>query len=134
MKRHLAVLASLLGVLATSVAACSGERSGSGLGEPIRVRNGAFKLGALPGPLGPGPGVTVTAIESASTVLRPGQGEKTLGGRASIGTVAVAVGLAELAAPRSSGSGYWVFPAEGPDPLNNNELGWQALVCHRGRA
>jgi len=120
------LLFMLLGLAAAfTFAACSGEKAESGLGEPIRVRNAAFKEGRLPGaPPAPvaGPGVAVTAIETASTVLRPGQGEKTLTGRASVGTVAVAVGLAGL------GRGYWVLPVEGPDPLNNGELGWQVLL------
>jgi hypothetical protein len=114
-------------VLATAFAfaACSGEKAGSGLGEPIRVRNGVFKEGPLPGAppaATPGPGASVTAIETAGTVLRPGQGEKTLSGRASVGSVAVAIGLAGF------GTGYWLLPVEGPDPLNGGELGWQALL------
>jgi len=123
--KTLLVYIALAAALFTTVAACSGEKSESGLGEPLRVRNGVFKEGPLPGSAPqtpPGPGVTVTAIETASTVLRPGQGEKTLGGRASPGAVAVAVAVAGL------GRGYWLLPVDGPDPLNNNELGWQALV------
>lgn len=123
-RRFLFVLALAATVIAL-VAACSGEKSESGLGEPLRVRNGVFKEGPLPGlppAAAPGPGVSVTAIETASTVLRPAQGEKTLTGRASVGTAAIAIAIAGV------GRGYWVLPVDGPDPLNNGELGWQALV------
>lgn len=121
MKRAWIALVLALGAM---FAACSGESSTSGLGEPMRVRNGVFKEGPLPGlpPVAGGPGLAITAIESASTVLRPGQGEKTFTGRASVGAVAVALALA------GEGRGYWLLPVEGPDPLNNGELGWQALV------
>lgn len=120
--RLVAALALLLvGLVA---AACSGEKSESGLGEPLRVRNAVFKEGPLPGapPDAPAGGVSVTSIETASTVLRPGQGEKTLNGRASVGTVAIAVGLVGL------GRGHWLLPVDGPDPLYAGELGWQLLV------
>jgi hypothetical protein len=119
------LLAIVLAVATAAFVACSGEKSESGLGEPIRVRNGVFKEGPLPGAPpapGPGPGTSITAIETASTVLRPGQGEKTLAGRASVGSVAIAIAVAGL------GRGHWLLPVDGPDPLNNGELGWQALV------
>lgn len=111
----------------TLLAHCESTRSESGFGEPLRVRNGVFKEGALPGtppvPSDQAPrGLAITAIETASTVLRPGQGEKTLGGRASVGTTAVAITMAGF------GRGYWVVGVDGPDPLNGGELGWQALV------
>lgn len=118
----LAALALALAVLA----ACSGESGKSGLGEPLLVRNATFKEGPLPGAPatdgGDSDGVTITAIETSSTVLRPGQGEKTLTGRASVGAVAVALALGDL------GHGYWLLPVDGPDPLNNGELGWQVLL------
>jgi hypothetical protein len=110
----------LLLLLFVTFMACSGEKSPSGFGEPIRVRNGVFKEGALPGATPGAP--AITAIETSSTLLRPGQGEKTLGGRASPGSVAVAVALNGL------GRGYWLLGVDGPDPLNNNELGFQALI------
>lgn len=113
MKRSVALLLVLL-------ASCGGERSPSGLGEPIRVRNGVFKDGPIPASADPSP--SITAVEMSSTVLRPGQGEKGITGRASPNAVAVAVGIGGL------GSGYWLIPVEGPDPLNNGELGFQAAA------
>lgn len=100
--------------------ACEGERALSGLGEPIRVRNGVFKEGPLPSSADPSP--AITSLEIASAVLRPGQGEKSVSGRASPNAVGVAVAIGGL------GSGYWLLPVEGPDPLNNGELGWSALA------
>jgi hypothetical protein len=105
-------------VLLALLVSCAGERSPSGIGEPIRVRNGVLKEGPLPA----GPGPAITAIETASTVLRPGQGEKTLSGRASPGASAIALALG------GRGNGYWLVGVDGPDPLNAGELGWQALV------
>lgn len=118
-------LVTMVAIVALALGACSGEASKSGSGEPIVVRGAVFKEGILPGtPPAPTPssGVSITAIETASTVLRPGQGEKTLTGRASVGSVAIAVALVGL------GTGYWLLPVDGPDPLNNDELGWQLLL------
>lgn len=123
------VFASLLALapLAIGFLACTGEPSIAGLEEPIRVRNGVFKEGPLPGsPPDPngsnGAPPLVTAIETPSTILRPGQGEKTLAGRTSPGTTAVALGFADL------GTGYWLIQVDGPDPLNAGELGFQAVL------
>jgi hypothetical protein len=111
--------------LALSLFACSGEKSETGLGEPLRLRNASFKSGDLPGDL-PAPvprsSPIVTSFETASTVVRPGQTEKGLLGRASPDAVAVGIRFADV------GSGYWVFPVDGPDPQNNGELTWQSVA------
>jgi hypothetical protein len=127
MGRGLAIVLAILGFvlsLALSLLACSGEPSESGLGEPLRLRSATFKSGELPGeapsPMASTP--SITSFESASTVVRPGQTEKAILGRASPDAVAVGVRFADL------GSGYWVFPVDGPDPQNNGELGWQTLA------
>ncbi|NOU32956.1 MAG: hypothetical protein HOO96_34070 [Polyangiaceae bacterium] len=120
----MAWIASTLVAIAAAVS-CSGERATLGLEEPIRVR-ATFKEGPLPGASpttldgGPAALPTVTAYESASTVVRPGQAGKVLSGRTTPGAVAVAVRFADL------GSGYWVLPVGGPDPQNGGELVWQA--------
>lgn len=125
MRRALAWLAFALLAFAAAVS-CSGERATLGLEEPLRVRAATFKEGALPGTLpaaldgGPTALPAVTAYESASTVVRPGQAGKVLSGRTTSGAVAVAVRFADL------GSGYWVLPVGGPDPQNGGELVWQA--------
>ncbi|MBX3225865.1 MAG: hypothetical protein KIT84_30190 [Labilithrix sp.] len=95
--------------------ACSGVEARSGLDEPLQVRGGSFKSGALPGGA---ERPEVTAIESASLVLRPGQTEKAVLGRTSTDAAAVAVRFADL------GTGYWVIPVGGPDPSNGGELEW----------
>lgn len=110
-------------VLFLFLLACSGQKQESGLGEPLRVQNGVFKEGALPGTISDAGGrLTITAIDTASTVLRPGQGEKTLSGRAAVGTVAIGLAFG------SAGNGWWLLPVDGPDPLNAGELGWNAIV------
>lgn len=115
----LAVVA-LVASLALSLFACSGEHAETGLGEPLRLRAATFEAGDLPGSSAMFP--RVTSFETASTVVRPGQTEKGLLGRASPDAVAIAIRFVDL------GSGYWVFPVDGPDPQNNGELIWQTVA------
>ena len=125
MKAHLGwplLLAGVLFCAQVGLASCSGESGTLGLDEPVRVRGGAFKTGPLPG-TAPGLGQArpeVTAYESASTVVRPGQSGKVLSGRTTPEAVAVAIAFGDL------GGGHWVLPVGGADPLNAGELGWQA--------
>jgi hypothetical protein len=123
--RLLVLAAALVAMLATTAIACSGERSETGLYEPLRLRNASFKSGDLPGEA-PAPASTssptVTSFETASTVVRPGQTEKGLLGRASPDAVAVGLRFADL------GTGYWVLPVDGPDPQNDGELVWQVVA------
>ena len=74
--------------LALSLFACSGE--------PLRVRAAAFKAGDLPASAAMYP--SVTSFETASTVVRPGQTEKGLLGRASPDAVAIAIRFADVGA------------------------------------
>jgi hypothetical protein len=123
MGRGLAVVLAIgafVASLALSLFACSGEPSETGLGEPLRLRSATFKSGDLPASTAMYP--LVTSFETASTVVRPGQTEKGLLGRASPDAAAIAIRFADL------GSGYWVFPADGPDPQNNGELIWQTVA------
>jgi hypothetical protein len=106
--------------LAIALAACSGVEARAGLGEPLRIPQAAFKEGALPST--PGAKPEVTAIETASTLVRSRQSGKSIGGRTSPEAVAVAIAFADL------GTGYWVFPVGGPDPANGGELEWNATV------
>lgn len=100
------------------VVACSGTKGETGIGEPIRLENAVFESGDWPA----GGLPTVTALETASTVVRPSEAGKALSGRTSPDAFAVAVRLADV------GSGYWVFPVGGPDPQNNGELTWQTTA------
>jgi hypothetical protein len=128
MGRHSSIavaMGALLTALVLSLFACSGEPSETGLAEPLRLRNGSFKEGDLPGEPPADTSATsplVTSFETASTVIRPGQTEKGLLGRVSPDAVAIGIRFADL------GSGYWVLPVDGPDPQNNGELVWQALA------
>lgn len=107
-------------VFVSAFAACSGVESRSALGEPIRVQNASFKEGRLPAGSGAKP--EITALDTASTVVRPRQSGKSFSGRASPDTVAVALAFADL------GTGYWGVPVGGPDPANGGELDWGAIV------
>ncbi|MDB4938050.1 MAG: hypothetical protein JWP87_5022 [Labilithrix sp.] len=125
--RRLAPIAALLAAFVAMLFACSGEPSETGLAEPIRLRNASFKTGDLPGDppvaaTAAGAAPLITSFETASTVVRPGQTEKGLLGRASPDAVAVGLRFADV------GSGYWVLPVDAPDPQNNGELGWQAVA------
>jgi hypothetical protein len=89
---------------------CTGEMQPVGLGEPIRVRSGRFRLGALPGsedPESPGPGVT--SLDLSSTIVTIGQLDRFLAGRVTEDAVAIGVGFVDL------GTGWWVTPVEGLD-------------------
>lgn len=117
----------VLALLLTS--GCGGEPTPSALGEPIHVRNGYFKEGALPGtaPLADGEvppeGATyVTLVESANNVVRPGQAGKGASGRATASAGSVAVRLDDL------GTGYWIVPTDVPDPAAAGELTWGMAI------
>lgn len=116
----LALLVVLPLLLAGALFACSGEPTVSGVEEPVRLRSATFKEGSLPPSTLASP--IVTSLEVPSTTIQPGQTAKTLVGRASPDAFAIGVRFADL------GSGYWVFPADGPDPQNNGELGWQTVA------
>lgn len=114
---------SVWGVTVLPVA-CGGVDDASALGEPLVLRSPAasFKPGPLPG-LPPGSEAaglpTVTFVEVHTPIFFPQIGERTLPGRASPGTVAVAVRFAD------HGSGYWTLPVGSPDATNNHEMTWE---------
>lgn len=121
MKRRISVLALVTaGALAF---ACSGTDAKRGFSEPVRVKNGQFLAGDLPGtpPGTPGPGdLRVTNLSSANRVIQPGQAGKKIDGRASARASAIGIRFADV------GSGYWVFPLGAPDPQFPGELTWDA--------
>lgn len=103
--------------LALMVVACEGQPSLSGAGEPLRVREGVFHEGELPG--GPdAAGPRVTAAETATAVVSLRQSAKLYQGRAEPTAYSVALRFVGL------GTGYWVVPVGGPDPTFDNEATW----------
>lgn len=96
-----------IALLAMLAVAC-GERQPSGLLEPIRVVDGAFRPGAFPAENAEGP--RITGAEVPGTVLTVAQLGRTISGRASEETFAVGLRFADL------GTGWWVTPIQGFDP------------------
>lgn len=106
---------------------CSSDPVTVGLTEPLRVRDGQFQEGSLPG-LPPQTLEQILAEEPAipptftSLDARPGPIEigedRSLSGRTTSDAVAVAIGFPDF------GSGYWVAPTQAADPTNNGELTW----------
>lgn len=111
--------------LAVAGPACSPFRSG--LAEPLRVREGTFIGGVLPG-FDPadggsaGAGPFITAYDSANRVVEVRQAGKVLAGRTSPDAWSVALAL------RGLGTGYWVLPVGGIDPTAGGERVFQATV------
>ena len=96
---------------------CSTQKSPIALDEPIRVREGQFIDGPLPGDTG-GPAVTI--IQAQNPIILPGQAGKLLTGRARDSASSIAIRFPDL------GTGYWVFVLGGPDPQYPGELSWSA--------
>jgi hypothetical protein len=106
---------------------CSSDPVTVGLTEPLRVRDGQFQEGSLPGlppqtleqilaeepPIPP----TFTSLDARPGPIEVGE-ERSLSGRTTSDAVAVAIGFPDL------GSGYWVAPTQAADPTNNGELTW----------
>ncbi|MFT3773687.1 MAG: hypothetical protein QM820_50580 [Minicystis sp.] len=109
-------------LLALAWLGCSGEASPTGFGEPIRVLEGVFKAGDLPGtpPVDGGTPAkpNVTAVNSANNILRPGQASKSLTGVVTDDASAVAVRFADL------GTGYWLVVPGAPDVSAPDALTW----------
>lgn len=106
-------------IVALVLAGC-GAAGSLGLDEPVRLTNGTFRFGELPGhaPETDGTGPRITAIETSSTVLRRGEADRVITGRASTEAHAIGVRLAGV------GAGHWILPVEGADPNANGELTW----------
>jgi hypothetical protein len=128
MRRSAAVIFSIFAL--TAAVGCAGEESESGLDEPLRVTDAVFKTGKLPGKPAAATEdatdattrLTVTSVETSSSVLRPGQTKKTLNGRATDDGYAIALRFADL------GSGYWVKPLQEPDTAYPGQLSWRASL------
>jgi len=112
-------------LLSASSLACSSETGTAGITEPLRVFDGQFIEGELPGrpplteeelandvkPVSP----NVTSVDGASGVLLRGDPLRVMRGRASTDAVAVGVRFA------GRGSGYWVRPVGAPDAANEGQ-------------
>src|SRR5438067_521851 len=115
----LSALAFLAGVglslaMALWMFGCGGTAEPIGLSEPIRVRDGVFKLGALP-PAPPAigdvvPGPRILSFDNANAVIQWGQADKVLTGYATTDSYSVALRFAD------QGSGYWIVPVGAIDP------------------
>ncbi len=92
-----------------------------GVNEPIRVHNGQFIPGPLPG-LDGGTGPTITNITVTNNTVQPGQASKSINGRAQAAASGVALRFPDL------GTGYWVVPIGNPDGQFPGELTWQATT------
>jgi hypothetical protein len=117
MRARIATLAALL-----SLAACDSTDDPSGLAEPLVVSQADFKSGALPGELavaGAPPAIpAITSFTAGFGVLRPGTRGAQISGRSSKEAYSVGVRI------KDQGTGYWVRPVGGEDPLIPNELSW----------
>lgn len=127
-----AVLPTAALALALVTPACGEAPLTAGADQPLRVESGQFHEGALPGlpPLGNdqiNAGVApltpnVTSLDITGLSIIAGESEKTIRGRTSTDASAVALRFAE------SGSGYWVVPVGGPDPVNGGEYTFSLLA------
>lgn len=123
-------------IIAGLAAACGGEQLTEGLDEPFRVKGAQFVEGELPGspPLtsdeikaGKKPKKPYsTSPEVAGRLIEPRSADLGINGRTSTDAYAVGFKL------RDHGSGYWLLPVGSPDPLNNNELAWNARIDFLG--
>lgn len=100
-----------------------------GNAEPFRVRDAQFVRAPLPGQPALDPiqaagaeriEPSVTALETANSVVLQGQAGKPITGRVSLDARAIALALDGV------GDGYWVLPVADPDPVTG-ELTWRAV-------
>jgi len=105
-----------------ALAACGGTEDPSGLSEPIVVQQGDFKSGVLPGELAvagtPSALPTITSFAAGFGVLRPGTHGAQISGRSTNDAYSVGMRF------KDQGTGYWIRPVGGEDPLIPNELSW----------
>lgn len=126
--RSVGLLLALAALVSLHAGCDEGLTVERGLDQPLRVAGGTFHEGALPGTLptetgaaGGENGPAITALDNASSSLRPGQVGKALSGRASAETFSVGLRFADL------GTGYWVVPVGNADPLQQGEVVWETF-------
>lgn len=106
------------------LAACTTTPYESGLDQPLRIREGFARRGALPGT--PSAGATdagatplsVVDVVSVGGLVIQGQSGKLFNGHVTDDTYAIAVRFLDL------GTTYWVAPVSGPDIAYDGALAW----------
>lgn len=116
--------AVVLWACSVALGGCLGDEIRLGVEEPIQVRGGTLRDGALPGLAEADAGAptglpTITSLETNNNVIAPGQAGKLYLGRTSPEALAVGIRFDDL------GSGWWMVPVGAPDPSFNNELAFQ---------
>ncbi|HEX5658012.1 MAG TPA: hypothetical protein VFX59_12490 [Polyangiales bacterium] len=104
--------------LALALVACDSTDDPIALDQPIVVQQGDFKQGALPSSEA-NTALRITSFALGFGTLRPGTRNAQVTGRASETAYSVGVRFAD------QGTGYWVRPVGGVDPLIPGELQWQ---------
>jgi len=112
-----------------ALAGCADQVAHDGVDEPLRVHQGQFVEGALPGEPPPEPGSSDPLLEPTTTgataddaYLRPRLASVGFTGLASEGASAVGVRFAEI------GTGYWIVPTGLPDPQSDNSATWRFVA------
>ncbi len=106
-----------------AVVGCSSQPSTKGLPEPVRVIDGQFVEGEMPGlppippdsteaPVSP----RVTTAQNAGGIFEFGDPKRNITGRTTGDAVSVAFGFEGL------GTGYWIVPVRGRDASNPGEF------------
>jgi hypothetical protein len=125
-----------LSLLALGSVACSSQPVTPGLTEPVRVRygltqNAQFRAGNLPGSpaltsketlSGVIPNAPSVSLNVAGSVVHESDTGFAIGGGTSGEAVAVGIRFLDL------GTGYWVLPVTGQDPINPGNFIWAATV------
>ena len=106
------------------LAACEpGATADPGLDLLLRVDGAQLVRAAYPDE---GDGPAVTAVELSTSVVEPGEGGRSLAGRAAGGTFAIRVGIA-------GDGGYWTLPVGLPDAAVAGELDFVAACSFAER-
>jgi len=108
------------------LASCTGTSASSttGLGEPIFVESGTFFPGGLPGTPAPDGGAIpdggpqIPDLGTVNALVLAGQVGHNFSGHVTPDSYSVGVRF------QDAGTGYWVVPADGPDPTDDNLLAW----------
>jgi hypothetical protein len=102
-------------LLVSSIAACDADPYASGAGEPIQVREGTFRPGALPiDPDADSP--LVINAGGVGAIVTQGQASLPYSGLASKDAFSIGVAFPGI------GTGYWVVPVGGPDVTQDSNL------------